>query len=429
MAGVGLMNLVAYGAQDVYLSGTPQQTYFRTTYRQYTNFGMGGLGGVQITCKNLELCEFLKKTIENNDYVLKLEQTQITKYFTGLIEFYLKRQCVKCLDKIYVGIELLMNHYVGKPIKSNELFKTIVQSNNKRLMEILVKSPIFRIYKKNDAFLYTIIDPYYLRMLEKKGCVFKKRHYEICFNKYIRQKINQGYQGYRGYFHPNTTTQIKYFLQKGLRINTKIMKHNILPIHLKKLITEYGYQLQKRDRPTVQYHFSHFNLRHIKLLLAFYPDTNYIYQTHYKNIKKEYDEFNKSKNMLKSIFRNFINSTITEFTLNVQIFSKQFLQVLLNLKYRFECSFGMKMSVKNNKTVICFEKTKNLINMNIFMSKYDADLQDSVSERIYQYMTFDFKKMFMKKQICKYLMVNKITYHMADLIMNQYILSSSWLNV
>ena len=164
---------------------------------------------------------------------------------------------------------------------------------------------LFRIYKKNDAFLYTIIDPYYLRMLEKKGCVFKKRHYEICFNKYIRQKINQGYQGYRGYFHPNTTTQIKYFLQKGLRINTKIMKHNILPIHLKKLITEYGYQLQKRDRPTVQYHFSHFNLRHIKLLLAFYPDTNYIYQTHYKNIKKEYDEFNKSKNKKKILYNTY----------------------------------------------------------------------------------------------------------------------------
>jgi hypothetical protein len=33
-----LSQLVAYGAQDVYLTGNPQTTYFRTIYRRYTNF-------------------------------------------------------------------------------------------------------------------------------------------------------------------------------------------------------------------------------------------------------------------------------------------------------------------------------------------------------------------------------------------------------
>jgi hypothetical protein len=38
--GGGLMQLVAYGAQDVYLTGNPQITYWKVTYRRYTNFAM-----------------------------------------------------------------------------------------------------------------------------------------------------------------------------------------------------------------------------------------------------------------------------------------------------------------------------------------------------------------------------------------------------
>ena len=39
MAG-GLMQLVAYGAQDVYLTGNPQITFYKVTYRRHTNFAM-----------------------------------------------------------------------------------------------------------------------------------------------------------------------------------------------------------------------------------------------------------------------------------------------------------------------------------------------------------------------------------------------------
>ena len=40
MAGGGLMQLVAYGAQDVYLTGNPQITFFKVVYRRHTNFSM-----------------------------------------------------------------------------------------------------------------------------------------------------------------------------------------------------------------------------------------------------------------------------------------------------------------------------------------------------------------------------------------------------
>ena len=39
MAG-GLMQLVAYGAQDVFLTGTPEITFWKVSYRRHTNFAM-----------------------------------------------------------------------------------------------------------------------------------------------------------------------------------------------------------------------------------------------------------------------------------------------------------------------------------------------------------------------------------------------------
>ena len=38
--GGGLMQLVAYGAQDIYLTGNPQITFWKVTYRRHTNFAM-----------------------------------------------------------------------------------------------------------------------------------------------------------------------------------------------------------------------------------------------------------------------------------------------------------------------------------------------------------------------------------------------------
>ena len=38
--GGGLLQLVAYGAQDIYLTGNPQITFFKIVYRRHTNFSM-----------------------------------------------------------------------------------------------------------------------------------------------------------------------------------------------------------------------------------------------------------------------------------------------------------------------------------------------------------------------------------------------------
>ena len=75
--GGGLMQLVAYGAQDVYLTGNPQITFFKVVYRRHTNFAVeaieqtfnGSVGfGKKVSCqitRNGDLITkmFLKATI------------------------------------------------------------------------------------------------------------------------------------------------------------------------------------------------------------------------------------------------------------------------------------------------------------------------------------------------------------------------------
>jgi hypothetical protein len=36
----GLLNIISYGNQNVYLNGNPSKTFFKTTYKKYTNFGL-----------------------------------------------------------------------------------------------------------------------------------------------------------------------------------------------------------------------------------------------------------------------------------------------------------------------------------------------------------------------------------------------------
>ena len=58
--GGGLLQLVAYGAQDVYLTGNPQITFFKVVYRRHTNFSIESIvqsfngnpaAGSRVTCQ------------------------------------------------------------------------------------------------------------------------------------------------------------------------------------------------------------------------------------------------------------------------------------------------------------------------------------------------------------------------------------------
>ena len=89
--GGGLMQLVAYGAQDIYLTGNPQITFFKVVYRRHTNFAMESIEqtfngavdfGTRVTAtisrngdliKDMWLEVSLTGTISGSKYVLFLK--------------------------------------------------------------------------------------------------------------------------------------------------------------------------------------------------------------------------------------------------------------------------------------------------------------------------------------------------------------------
>jgi len=90
--GGGLLQLVAYGAQDVYLTGNPQITFFKVAYRRHTNFAIEAIEqtfngnanfGSRVTCqitRNGDLINrvYLRATITNkNDVVAAAENNGI----------------------------------------------------------------------------------------------------------------------------------------------------------------------------------------------------------------------------------------------------------------------------------------------------------------------------------------------------------------
>tara|TARA_B100001287_G_scaffold235848_1_gene208208 strand:- start:72760 stop:74358 length:1599 start_codon:yes stop_codon:yes gene_type:complete len=89
MAGA-LMQLVAYGAQDVFLTGTPEITFWKVSYRRHTNFAMESIEqtfsgqadfGRRVTCtisRNGDLCyrTYLQVTLPEINQSMKNDSTE-----------------------------------------------------------------------------------------------------------------------------------------------------------------------------------------------------------------------------------------------------------------------------------------------------------------------------------------------------------------
>ena len=66
----GLMQLVAYGAQDIYFTGNPQITFFKIVYRRHTNFAIETIEQTLSVMSILE--KDVSKIIRNGDLVTKM---------------------------------------------------------------------------------------------------------------------------------------------------------------------------------------------------------------------------------------------------------------------------------------------------------------------------------------------------------------------
>ena len=92
--GGGLLQLVAYGAQDVYLTGNPQITFFKVVYRRHTNFAIEAISqtfngtpgyGNRVTCqisRNGDLVHrmYLSLKISNADELCAFYGLRVINY-------------------------------------------------------------------------------------------------------------------------------------------------------------------------------------------------------------------------------------------------------------------------------------------------------------------------------------------------------------
>ena len=100
MAGA-LMQLVAYGAQDVFLTGTPEITFWKVSYRRHTNFAMESIEqtfsgqadfGRRVTCtvsRNGDLCyrTYLQVTLPEINQSMKNTGTNPGDVFARWLDF------------------------------------------------------------------------------------------------------------------------------------------------------------------------------------------------------------------------------------------------------------------------------------------------------------------------------------------------------
>ena len=166
----GLMQLVAYGAQDIYLTGNPMITFFKTVYRRHTNFAMesiqqtlNGTVGFGSTVRatisrNGDLISnaYLKVTLPN---VTDLEanpapvggatatsRTQGTRWVSSVGHYLVNRVDIE------IGGQLIDRHYgdwleiwsqLTVPVSKLEMYKRMVGDGNE-LQQLTVgaaKSP------------------------------------------------------------------------------------------------------------------------------------------------------------------------------------------------------------------------------------------------------------------------------------------------
>jgi len=131
--GGGLLQLVAYGAQDVYLTGNPQITFFKVVYRRHTNFAIeaiqqtfnGNPGyGNRVTCqisRNGDLIHRMYLTVDMSE-----ETSQVCSYFgLRLIDYVELEIGGQKIDKQYSHWMYVWNE-LSLPKSKSEGYKKMV---------------------------------------------------------------------------------------------------------------------------------------------------------------------------------------------------------------------------------------------------------------------------------------------------------------
>ena len=138
--GGGLLQLVAYGAQDVYLTGNPQITFFKVVYRRHTNFAIEAIQqtfngsptfGNRVTCqisRNGDLIHRMYLAVVNYS-----SNADVCPYFGLRLINYVEIEIGgQKIDKHYSHWMYVWNE-LSLPVSKKEAYKKMVGANNKLL--------------------------------------------------------------------------------------------------------------------------------------------------------------------------------------------------------------------------------------------------------------------------------------------------------
>jgi len=111
--GGGLMQLVAYGAQDIYLTGNPQITFFKVVYRRHTNFAVESIE--QTFNGTADFAKRVTATISRNGDLIQQMYLEVVLPITGTVTnadwtYGVGNALVKQAE-IEIGGQLIDRHY------------------------------------------------------------------------------------------------------------------------------------------------------------------------------------------------------------------------------------------------------------------------------------------------------------------------------
>ena len=108
--GGGLMQLVAYGAQDIYLTGNPQITFFKVVYRRHTNFAMEAVSQTFAgQVKAGSACN-VSATISRNGDLVHRVYLELSGAGVGAVSTHVSFKYVDHVE-LEIGGQLIDRHY------------------------------------------------------------------------------------------------------------------------------------------------------------------------------------------------------------------------------------------------------------------------------------------------------------------------------
>ena len=107
--GGALVQLAAYGSQDVYLTTSPEITYFKAVYRRYTNFSMESI--IQLIDGNINFGGNITIVVARNgdllgNIVLQVSLPDPTTFISGSYQYLGWIQGVGNYLVKYVSVEI-----------------------------------------------------------------------------------------------------------------------------------------------------------------------------------------------------------------------------------------------------------------------------------------------------------------------------------